>query len=353
MRETKASGRPRRVTLADVGARAGVDTSVVSRVINNDPILNIRPETRDRVLGALRELGYRPHAAARSLRTAHTGTVGLFLPDFANPVYAEIITGAEAAAASRGYVLVTGSSSAAGVTPQTYLDLLGQGRVDGLLLAGATLSADAQEALGSFGLPYLSLNRRIPGSRRFVILDDERAARLAVEHLVNLGHVRIGHLAGPEGADTARRRRKGYLAAVTAAGLTQNPTWVVAADYTPQGGVLGMTALLERADRPTAVVVSNVASAIGALSAARACAMRIPEDVSVVTIHDSPLADFVAPPLTAVRMPLERLGRRAVDLLLTLGPDEPVEDIVSGPIELIVRSSTGRVSKSRRGRGSA
>lgn len=340
-------GRRRRVTLADVGAHVGVDTSVVSRVINNDPVLSIRDETRTRVLAAVRDLGYRPNAAARSLRTSHAGTVGLFLPDFANPVYAEIITGAEAAAAAQGYVLVTGSSSAAGVTTQTYLDLLGQGRVDGLLLAGESLTVEAQQALTAFGLPYLHLNRRMRGSRRFVILDDERAAGLAVEHLVGLGHRQIAHLAGPQGADTARRRRSGYLRAMKAARITPDEGLTVSADYTPEGGVVGMTALMSKPPRPTAVVVANVASAIGALSAARALGIRVPVDVSVITIHDSPLATYLAPALTAVRMPLDQLGRRGVELLLSIPPDDPIEEIVSGPIELKLRDSTRRVSSSR------
>lgn len=342
---TGMPGRKGRVTLAAVGRHAMVDTSVVSRVVNNDPVLNIRQETRDRVLASVRELGYVPNAAARSLRTSHTGTLGLFLPDFANPVYAEIITGAAAQAAAHGYVVVTGSSSAAGFTPQTYLDLLGQGRVDGLLLAGEALSAKVLEALETFGLPYLMLNRRIRGSRRFVILDDEKAAGLAVEHLVGLGHTRIAHLAGPGVADTARRRRAGFLSAMKAAGLPQAPELLVSADYTAQGGSLAMTALLERADRPTAVLVANFAAAIGALSAARAHGLRIPEEVSVVTIHDSPLAGFLSPPLTAVRMPLNDLGRRGVDLLLSLPPDEPVEEIVSGHIELILRGSTSHLGQ--------
>jgi LacI family transcriptional regulator len=345
-REAKAKSR-RRVTLADVGRHATVDTSVVSRVLNNDPALNIRDETRERVLASVRELGYVPNAAARSLRTARTGTLGLFLPDFVNPVYAEIITGAEAAAAAQGYVLVTGSSSAAGVTPQTYLDLLGQGRVDGLLLAGEALSAKIQDSLVAFGLPYLLLNRRVRGSRRFVILDDQQAAGLAVEHLVHLGHTRIAHLAGPSGADTARRRRAGYMSALKAAGLRPDPDLVVAADYTPQGGVLAMTALLQRSERPSAVLVSNFAAAIGALSAARACGVRVPDEVSVVTIHDSPLAGFLVPTLTAVRMPLDDLGRRAVDLLLSRPFDEPVEEVVSGPIDLIIRQSTAPAPTSR------
>lgn len=341
MTERAADGRrTRRVTMADVARHAVVDVSVVSRVLTNDPVLNIRDETRDRVLASVRELGYLPNAAARSLRTARTGTLALFLPDFMNPVYAEIITGAEAAAAARGFVLVTGSSSAAGVTPQTYLDLLGQGRVDGLLLAGEAMDAQVQKALDAFGLPALQLNRRVRGSRRFVVLDDQLAARLAVRHLVELGHTRIAHLAGPNGADTARRRHAGYLAALKAAGLRPDPDLVVAAEYTPQGGVGAMTTLLQRAERPTAVLVSSFASAMGGISAAHAVGVSVPDELSVVTIHDSQLAGFLVPSLTAVRMPLDELGRRAVDLLVSRTFDEPVEEVVSGPIDLIVRDST-------------
>jgi LacI family transcriptional regulator len=338
----------RRVTLTDVARHATVDTSVVSRVINNDPILNIRDETRERVLASIKELGYVPNAVARSLRTARTGTLGLFLPDFVNPVYAEIISGAEAAAAERGYVLVTGSSTANGVTPQTYLDLLGQGRVDGLLLAGEAPSAGVQDALSAIGLPYLLLNRRVRGSRRFVVLDDALAARLAVQHLVGLGHTRIGHLAGPSGADTARRRRVGYLAAVKAAGLTADPELIVAADYTPAGGATAMAALLARKRPPTAVLISNFAAAIGALSAALQAGVNVPAEVSVVTIHDSSLAGYLTPPLTAVRMPLAELGRRAVDILLTRSAGDSVEEVISGPIELIVRGSTAKPTAARR-----
>ncbi len=341
--------RSRRVTVTDVARHAAVDRSVVSRVLTNDPRLKVREETRQRVLSAVRELGYIPNAMARSLRTSHTGTLALFLPDFANPVYAEIITGAEAAAAARGYVLMTGSSSTAGGTAEAYLKLLGQGRVDGLLLAGEALSADAQRALSVAGIPHLLLNRRMRGSHRYVTLDDERAAGMAVEHLVELGHERIAHLAGPSGADTARRRKAGYLAAMKAAGFPPDSSLVVAADYTPVGGAEGMVTLLRADPPPTAVLAANFVAAIGALSAAWSAGVSVPDELSIVTIHDSPLAGFTVPALTAVRMPLQALGARGVELLLTSPPDAEVTEILSGPIELVVRSSTaapaGRTSR--------
>ena len=330
----------RRTTLADVAERAGVDKAVVSRVVNADPLLMIRPETRARVEAAIKELDYRPNVAARSLRTARTGTLGLFIPDFANPVYAEIITGAASAALAHGQLLVTGSSSVTGRRTQSYLDLLGQGRVDGLLLAGDPVSPREQEALDAFGLPYLFVNRRNPGIDRYVILDDGQAAAMAVTHLIELGHTRIAHIAGPGRADTATRRRAGYEQALRSHGLSVDDDLVVTADYTPEGGAEAVRQLLASGVDPTALFVANVASAIGVLRALRDAGKDVPGDVSVIAVHDLPLVGYLAPPLTTVRMPLRELGARAVDLLLATDPSAPITEVVTTPIELVVRQST-------------
>jgi LacI family transcriptional regulator len=325
-----------RVTLADVAAIARVDRAVVSRVVNKDPTLNIRQETRERVLAAIDELGYRTNVAARSLRTARAHMFGLFIPDFANPVYAEIIKGAEAEAASQGYVLVTGSATGAGAGE--YMDRLGQGRIDGLLLAGTRDEPGLIEQLDRAAVPWLMLNNRSRSVKRYVILDDERAAALAVEHLVRLGHRRIAHLAGPSGADTATRRSAGYSAAMSEAGLPEGP--IVAADYTPAGGAAAMASLLAVPEPPTAVFVANVASAIGAMESVRSAGLEIPRHVSIVAVHDLDLASYLFPALTTVRMPLAELGRRGVTLLGSLKPDDTVAEVLAGPIELIQRRST-------------
>ncbi|MEV4477527.1 LacI family DNA-binding transcriptional regulator [Nonomuraea sp. NPDC049504] len=328
-----------RVTLADVAAMARVDRAVVSRVVNKDPTLNIRQETRERVLAAIEELGYRPNVAARSLRTSRAHMFGLFIPDFANPVYAEIIKGAESEAAAQGYVLVTGSATGAGLGE--YMDRIGQGRIDGLLLAGTGEDADLAAQLDQAAIPWLMLNNRSQGVKRYVILDDQRAAALAVEHLVRLGHRRIAHLAGPSRADTAARRSAGYSAAMRDAGLPEGP--ITAAGYTPAGGAAAMARLLAEApegERPTAVFVANVASAIGAMEGVRAAGLEIPRDVSIVAVHDLDLAGYLNPALTTVRMPLAELGRRGVRLLGGLDPDATVAEVLTGPIELIHRRST-------------
>lgn len=332
----RSAGRGQ-ITLADVAARAAVDRSVVSRVLSEDPGLSIRPETRERVIAAVAELQYRPNRIARSLRTRKADTFGLVIPDFTNPIYASIIAGAEAAASERGCVLLTGSLGQGALSIDQYLELLGRGRVDGLLLAG---DPDGVERLEELGMPWLFVNRRAPQARRYVILDDERAAMLAVEHLHGLGHERIAHLTGPSGADTAQRREAGYRRALRDARLRVPRGYVVRGDYTSRAGAEAMRTLLERTPRPTAVFVANVAAAIGALAAARDAGVVVPDALSVVAVHDLPLVEYLAPPLTTLRMPLEKLGRTAIELLATRPVDARVEEVVEGPIELVQRAST-------------
>lgn len=332
--------RPVKVTLNDVAMQAGVDRSVVSRVINNDPKLSVRPETRQRVRDIIEQLGYRPNVAARSLRTSRAYMFGLLVPDYANPVFAEIIKGAERAAGELGYGLMTASSAGVRLSLDHYLTLLGQGRVDGLLLAGED-SGHALAQLRASQVPWVLVNRTLEGSR-YVILDDERAGRMAVEHLISLGHRRIAHVAGPEQADTSRRRRAGYLAAMRTAGLWVEPDLMVCADYTPAGGAAALDRLLSAPRPPTAVFVSNVASAVGALHAAHAAGLCVPRDLSLIAVHDMPLASHLVPGLTTIRMPLEELGRRALEMVAKLGPDEPIAEVVADPVELVVRESTAR-----------
>jgi LacI family transcriptional regulator len=330
---------PGKVTLSDVALLAGVDRSVVSRVINDDPRLNIRPDTRRRVLDTIEKLGYRRNAAARSLRTARSYMLGLFIPDFANPVYAEIIKGAETEAGRQGYGLMTASSEGVRQSVDHYVDLFGQGRADGLLFAGEE-SGRELEQLRALRVPWVLVNRRIAGTDRYVVLDDEHGSQLAVDHLVALGHRRIAHVAGPETADTARRRRMGYSTAMRRAGLAADPRLVVHADYTPAGGSAAMNELLAAEERPSAVFVANVASAVGVLHALHTAGVSVPGDVSVIAMHDMSLADYLVPALTTVRMPLGELGARAVRLMATRGPTDPITEVVTEPVEIVVRAST-------------
>ena len=331
--------RPRKPTLADVAERATVDRSVVSRVLSGDSQLNIRDSTRRRVLQAVADLGYRPNAIARSLRQGRTGILGLLIPDFDNPVYPSIIRGAEATAGELDVVLLTASACDGGFGTRRFAEIVTQGRIDGLVLASVSETEELATSLSRARVPWLMLNGRPESDRRYVALDDEGAATMAVNHLLELGHTRIGHVGGPPAGPSAARRRAGYEQALLAAGLADRAA-IIPSGHTEQAGAVAMDRHLAAADRPTAIFAANVLQAIGALHAARRAGIRVPDELSIVAIHDLRPAAYTGPPLTTVRMPLERLGRRAVELLERSNPDDLIEEVVMEPMELIVRSST-------------
>jgi LacI family transcriptional regulator len=315
-----------------VAAAAGVDPSVVSRVLSGDQGLSVRPETRQRVLAEAARLGYRPNPAARTLKTARTMAIGMIVPDLANVHYATIAAGAEEAAAAAGYVLLVAHGSASDRVPDLH------GRIDGLLVGMATSEMPRHGDFG--GVPSLLVNRREPCGIPSVTADDAAGAALATSYLVSLGHRAIAHVAGPQNADTARRRLEGYRRALAEAGIDARPEWLVESPFDEAGGHAAATRLLELEPRPTALFVANVRAAIGARAAAARLGLRVPLDVSIVGFHDAPVAAYLDPPLTTVRMPLTEMGRQAVDGLLALLRGERVEDVmVAIPPELVVRAS--------------
>ena len=331
--------RPRKPTLADVAERASVDRSVVSRVITGDSGLSIRDSTRARVLQAVADLKYRPNAIARSLRQGRTGILGMLIPDFGNPVYPAIIKGAESAAGELGLALLTASACDEGFGARRYAEIITQGRVDGLVLAGMSETDEIASSLTRAGVPWLMMNRRPESARRCVVFDDAGAAALAVNHLLAQGHTRIAHVAGPSWGSCTAQRRAGYEHTLAAAGVDASDDLIIAAATTEEAGAAAMERLLAAPNPPTAVFAANVVQAIGALHAATRAGVRVPHDLSIVAIHDLRPAAFVDPPLTTVRMPLGQLGCRAVQLLEQSTPDEDVEEVVTG-MELVVRSST-------------
>jgi DNA-binding LacI/PurR family transcriptional regulator len=339
--EPKPAGpRPR---LIDVAEAAGVTVSTASRVLNGDPTVSARPETRARISEAARQLSYIPNALARGLRRARTMTIGLVLPDVAYAVNAEIIRGAERSAAAEGYVLLIADAAEFGPTGIAYERLVMQGRVDGLLVASGIVGESGLDALRELPLPVVHVNRRGGESGVSVSLDDERGVALAVDHLVELGHARFGHIAGPPEIDTARRRHAGFVERTRAHGLATPPRYIRRTELNEAGGYDAMRALLAISPRPTAVVASSFASAVGAMSAIVSAGLRVPDDVSVIAFHDAPIGAYLNPGLTTVRMPLAEMAEAAVRTLRRLMDGSDAHDIVveSPSPELVVRDSTG------------
>ena len=334
--------------LKDVARQAGVDPSTASRVLRDDPGQQVRPETRQRILDAARELRYRPNALARGLRTRRTDTLGLVIPSLDDLGFADVIHGIQAAAAAAGkLVMVVEANAVAGSTHGVYERLIGDGRLDGLIVAFASIDDDLVTQQVEHDIPLVVVNGRTTGVQGSVVVDDERGSRMAVEHLVALGHRRIGYLGLAADTDTARRRLRGYGAGMTEAGVRIDPRWLAAGAATEAGGHSAMAAVLAAnpGQPPTGFFVASLMSAIGALAALADAGLRVPNDISIVTFDDHPFAAHTAPPLTTVRMPNSRMGREAVGMLLKAFAGEPVRDLVIDDApQIVIRSSTARPS---------
>jgi LacI family transcriptional regulator, galactose operon repressor len=325
-----------------VAQAAGVGTSIVSRVLNGDATLSIRPETRERILTAARDLNYRPNAFARGLKLARTMTLGLVIPNLAYPVNAEIIRGAERRAAAAGYVVLLADSEEFLEAGEAFERLLRERRVDGLLIASASTDEAVVRTLARAGLPFVLVNRRVGRVGPSVTVDDVGGMKIGVEHLISLGHRRIAYIGGPSDADTARRRLAGFRVAMRGARLRAPAARVAEAPFDEEGGFRAMVELLERRPRPTAVAVWSLAAAVGALAAARERGVHVPADLSIVAFHDAPMASYLDPPLTTVRMPLREMAERGVECLLALIDGEEVQSIVIGAAPLLIERASTR-----------
>jgi LacI family transcriptional regulator len=330
------------VTLSDVAARAGVSVSAVSRVLSNAPSSRVSDATRVRIQDAARELDYRPNFAARALKLARTNVVALVVPDLTNAIFSELMRGIEEASSEVDYMVLLARAESVRPASDTIARLVGEGRVDGVLMQVGDSTPDGDlAAILDGAVPAVLINSRRPGAVGSVILPDEDGARVAVGHLVALGHRSIGFLNGVRTSDTADRRGAGFDAAMSAAGLEVDPRHVTRLGYTPRQGREAMRRLAEQPNRPTAVVVANVNAALGALVEARSLGIRVPDDLSIVAIHDAWTAENAWPPLTTVRMPLYELGRASMAAIVErIASGRNQDSIVLDPApELVLRSS--------------
>ena len=332
----------RQVTLREVAAAAGVDPSAVSRIVNGDPNIVVSEATRIRILAAVEELGYRPSLSARGLKSSKSWTIGFVLPNLTNPMYEPIVRGIEFEANRLGYGIVLGSQIE-GRSAKTFAQLLQEGRVDGLLVASSTLQDDFIREIVEHGPgPVIPVNRRVDGVVSSVIVDDEGASRKAVKYLCDLGHRVIGGIFGPKEFDTAVRRKKGFDDAISNSGATSVEANRL--EWSAKEGYLGALEILSEHPEVTAIYASTLVMGIGALRAAAESNRPIPSSLSIICLHDSNLAEYLVPPLTTVRLPMEELGTAAVNLLIERTNGAPQRAVmIEGDGKIIVRASTGDV----------
>jgi LacI family transcriptional regulator len=332
------------MTISDVAAEAGVSVATVSRVLN-DTGYPVRPETRRRVLEAVEKLDFRPNDLARGLLLKRTQTIGLVIPDIANPYYPVISRGVEDVASQHGYAVIFCNTDRDAAKSERYINVLLQKQVDGIIIAGGgTDFSRASERFAEHGTRVVFVGKpSLPWPSVRVPNEDGTVA--AIEHLAELGHRRVGFIAGPAKLPTARDRLAGYRRAVSDHGMAADRSLERDGDFSEQSGYRATEALLREEPRPTAIFAANDRMAIGALAAAADRGLRVPEDLSVVGFDDIPLASYVRPALTTVALPAYEMGAAAMRLLLDLVKDKDngatgAMETVRLPVRLIVRHST-------------
>ena len=333
--ETTPKGPPRPATLKDIAAALKVDVSTVSKVLSGG--ISVRPETRQAIIDEANRLNYRPHASARNLRTRRTGALGILLPNLMNPVYASIVRGAVRRAEEIGYVMLVADVEDEASTTSTYLKLVSERRVDGLIIAVSANSDEIIAALRDNPIPHVFVNRRAVIGRS-VTVDDEAAGYLAARTLIEAGHKRLGFIGDSDELDTAQRRRAGFTRACAAAKLKFLD---VVGPYSRRGGYESGLKLLDAKVRPTGVFASNLLVGIGALAAMRVRKVKVPDDVSIITL-DAEDAIYSDPPLTAIATSLVEMGARAVEEVDgILRGREPKDVVIEAAPRLILRESLG------------
>ena len=327
-----------RATIDDVAARSGVSIATVSRVLSGS--VPARPETRDRVLAAARELAYRPSGVARALKRQETLTLGLVVTDITNPFYPQLVRAVEAAAHGRGYGIVLANGGDDAARELEHLDLLIDRRVDGIVIVSSRMTRRHAQRLRDTPIPVVLVNATVAGSTLpTVTTAHRRGARMATDHLIGLGHRRIAHIGAPPDQAASAQRRLGVRDALRAAGLKE-PAVVIG-----DGGVTGGAQAAETlvGTDVTGIVAYNDLTAIGALRTLRRAGVDVPAEMSVIGFDDIDLAAWTDPPLTTVRQPIDALAGWAVNHLadrLTGHAADRVESPVSLEPILIVRGTT-------------
>ena len=333
-----------RVTLKDVARLAGVHPGTASRALNEETRGLVNEDTAKRVLAAAERLGYRPNPIARGLKTARSYTVGVLIPDLTNPLFPPIVRGIQDRLEEAAYTPLIANTENDPDRERADFEAMRARHVDGFITATARRGHELLTRPDSLGLPVVLVNRRLDdGPLPSVAGDDKAGIKLAVRHLVELGHRRIAHLAGPQQLSTGSLRHEGFLEAMREAGIEPDPDLILIGDAVIESeGSRLCTALLDSGRELTAIVAANDLMALGCYDVLEQRGIDCPSEISVIGFNDMPFAAHFRPPLSTIRIPQYELGARAAELLLKRLQDDdaPAEQQLLEP-ELVVRASTG------------
>ncbi len=341
-----ASYRPNhRPTQNDVAQRAGVSQATVSLVLNKVSGSHIPEETRLRVLKAIDELGYRPNTLASSLRLGKTQTLGLILPDIANPFFAEVSRSIESAAFEQNYNLILCNTEGDIERELLYVDVLCNRQVDGIIFVAVGDQADSLQRVLCKNIPVVMIDRDLTGTEVDAVLTDNRLGGFqATQHLIDLGHHRIGCIAGPSDVNPSAERLSGFKAALNKNGLLVDEGMIKRGDFQLESGWKRAFEILDQQERPTAIFACNDLMALGVLRAAAVLKLSVPDNLSIVGFDNINLASYSTPPLTTIAQPTNEIGARAVTMLVERMKDherEPRRERLD--TTLIIRGSSARV----------
>ena len=330
------------VTIYDVAREAGVSMATVSRVVNNNP--NVKPQTRKKVYEAIERLGYRPNAVARGLASKKTTTVGGVIPDIANAIFAEVARGIEDIANMYHYNIILCNADKRKEKEIRVINTLLEKQVDGLLFMGGAVTDEHLQAFSTSNVPIvLCATTDEKGTMPSVDIDHEAAAFDAVNKLISEGHRRIAMISGTlQDPANGYARYQGYKRALEQAGLAVDEAYVRVGNYKYESGIEAMQYFLGLPERPTAVFAATDEMAIGAIHSIQDAGLKVPDDISVISVDNIRMASMVRPQLTTVAQPMYDIGAVSMRLLTKLMKKETVEQArVVLPHELIVRQSVG------------
>ncbi|WP_065261428.1 LacI family DNA-binding transcriptional regulator [Pseudomonas bananamidigenes] len=326
-------------TIKDVAALAGISYTTVSHVVNNTR--PVSQEVRLKVEAAIKSLDYVPSAVARSLKAKTTATIGLLVPNSLNPYFAELARGIEDYCERNGYCVILCNSDDNPDKQRSYLRVLLEKRIDGLIVASAGGDSGLVQGLAGVKTPMVIVDRGLEGvDADLVRIDHEYGAYLATRHLLELGHRDIATIGGPAGTSVAQMRQAGFRRALKEAGLEVSPARVLESDFTSTGGYNAAAVLLE-SNPPSAIFAGNDMIGIGVLRAAAERNVRVPSELSVIGFDDIQMSRYVYPALTTVGQSILQLGEMAAEVLLRriAAPDLATDQRIVTP-SIVLREST-------------
>lgn len=328
-------------TILDVARRAKVSIATVSRVMNNSPH-KVNQSTRERILEAIRELDYRPNALAKGLLMKKTMTIGIIIPDISNTYYAEIVRGIQDVADQSGYAVMLQNTDRKQERIINYIYLLREKLADGIIFSGGIIHGyETLSTLKELRERVVVIGRHevdFPAVR----VDNIGGATEATQHLIDLGHKRIGFIGGPERSTTAIDRLTGCKSALAQNSYPIDGSLIKRGNLTPQSGYLAAKELLEQSGKITAIFAANDQMAFGAINAAKELGLNVPDDLSVVGFDNIPLSSYFEPPLTTVEIPVYDVGVAAMRMLIDVISKKSIEKVKFFGTKLLIRGSTGK-----------